>query len=120
MVHLLKILMPFYLNLTSYVELMVIQDDAHKLRLFPATLKGSALKWFMGLGENFIAYWETMRKIFLKKYQAYCRPRNSKEDIFRMSQQEDESLEDYLERFLYNLQKSKHSTINLDLTVLYF
>jgi hypothetical protein len=27
-------------------------DDAHKLCLFPATLKGSALKWFMGLGEK--------------------------------------------------------------------
>jgi hypothetical protein len=31
-------------------------DDAHKLRLFPATLKGIALKWFMGLGENTIGY----------------------------------------------------------------
>jgi len=40
--------------------------DAHKLPLFPTTLKGSALKWFMVLGKNFIAYWETMRKIFLK------------------------------------------------------
>jgi hypothetical protein len=78
-------------------------DDAHKLRLFPATLKGTALKWFMGLGESTIGYWDTMRKIFLKKYQAYCRPKDSKEDIFRMAQQEDESLEDYLERFLYNL-----------------
>jgi hypothetical protein len=61
-------------------------DDAHKLRLFPATLKGSALKWFMGLGENFIADWETMRKNFLKNYLSYCRPQNSKEDIFRMAQ----------------------------------
>jgi hypothetical protein len=95
-------------------------DDAHKLRLFPATLKGTTLKWFMGLGESTIAYWETMRKIFLKKYQAYCRPRDSKEDIFRMAQQEEESLEDYLERFLYNLQKSKHSSLNLILLIQYF
>jgi hypothetical protein len=42
--------------------------DAHKLLLFLSTLKASALKLFTGLGENFIAYWETMRKIFLKKY----------------------------------------------------
>jgi len=77
--------------------------DAHKLCLFPTTLKGSALKWFLGLGEKFIAYWETMRNIILKKYQAYCKPRNSKEDIFRMSQQEDESLEYYMEIFFYNI-----------------
>ena len=29
-----------------------------------------------------------------------------------MSQQEDESLEEYLERFLYNLQKSKQHSLN--------
>jgi hypothetical protein len=32
-----------------------------------------------------------------------------------MSQQEDETLEEYLERFVYNLQKSKHRTMPLDL-----
>ena len=30
-------------------------DDVHKLRLFPATLKAAALKWFMGSGEQTIA-----------------------------------------------------------------
>ena len=59
----------------------------------------------MGLGEHTITSWEDMRKFFLKMYQAYCRPRDSKEDILRMYQQEDESLEKYLERFLYNFTK---------------
>ena len=89
-------------------------DDTQKLRLFPATLKGVALKWFMGLGVNTIVYWIDMKKIFLKKYQPYCRTRDSKDDIFRMTQHEDENLEDYLERFVYNLQKSKQSTLNSD------
>ena len=31
-------------------------DDTQKLRLFPATLKGVALKWFMDLGVNTIVY----------------------------------------------------------------
>jgi hypothetical protein len=31
-------------------------NDAQKLHLFPATLKGYALKWFMGLGEATIVY----------------------------------------------------------------
>ena len=56
-----------------------------------------------------------MRKIFLKKYHTYCRPRDSKNNIFRMTQQEDESLEEYLERFLCNLQKSKHHSLNPDI-----
>ena len=45
--------------------------------------------------------------LFLKKYQDYCKSKYSKNDIFKMQQQEDESLDDYLERFLYNYQKSK-------------
>eukprot|EP00253_Pinus_taeda_P005658 PITA_05658 len=53
-----------------------------------------------------------MRSVFLKKYQAYCRSRDSKEYVFRMTQQEDESLEEYLERFSYNLQKSKQHSLN--------
>ena len=77
--------------------------DAQKLKLFPATLKESALRWFMGLGEHTIRTWEEIRSTFLKKYQEYCRTRDSRNDIFRMQQQEDESLEDYVERFIYNL-----------------
>jgi hypothetical protein len=90
-------------------------DDAHKLCLFPTTLKNTALKWVMGLGENTIGHWDTMRKIVLKNYQVYYGPRDSKEDIFRMAQQGDENLKDYLERFVYNLQKSKHSSLNFDI-----
>ena len=29
-------------------------QDAHKLKLFPVTLKDSTLRWFMGLGESTI------------------------------------------------------------------
>ena len=57
-----------------------------------------------------------MRKIFLSKYQAYCKTKDSKDGIFRMSQQEDESLEEDLEIFLYNLQKSKHISLTSDIT----
>ena len=42
-----------------------------------------------------------------KKYQDYCKSKDAKNDIFKMWQLEDETLEDYLERFLYNYQKSK-------------
>ena len=82
-------------------------DDAQKLKLFLATLKNVALRWFMGLGEYTIRSWDEMKKTFLKKYQDYCKSKDSKDDIFKMQQQEEESLEEYLERFLYNYQKSK-------------
>ena len=71
-------------------------NDTHKIHIFLDTDKEATLKCFMGLGEHTIYSWDDMRKFFLKKYQAYCKPRDSKESIFRMSQQEDESLEEYL------------------------
>ena len=40
-------------------------QDAHKLKLFPTTLKYSALRWFMGLGEYSIMTWEDMKTTFL-------------------------------------------------------
>ena len=46
-------------------------QDARKLKLFPATLKYSALQWFMGLGESAIRTWDDMRTSFLRKYQEY-------------------------------------------------
>jgi chromatin segregation and condensation protein Rec8/ScpA/Scc1 (kleisin family) len=45
-----------------------------------------------------------MKHVFLKRYQDHCRV---SEDIFGMTQGEEESLEDYVEHFQYNLQRSK-------------
>ena len=77
--------------------------DAQKLKLFPATLKDSALRWFMGLGESTIRSWDEMRSAFLRKYHDYCGPKDSQNDIFKMQQHEDESLEDFLELFNFVL-----------------
>jgi hypothetical protein len=86
-------------------------QDAHKLKLFPATLKDSALHWFMSLGEYSIRSWEDMKTKFLKKYQDYCRTKESQNDIFKMQQQDEESLEDFLERFIFTFQKSKYNDL---------
>ena len=66
----------------------------------------------MSLGGNYIQTWEDMKNIFLKKYQDYYK---SNEDIFGMTQREDESLEDYVEQFRYNLQKSKHKHLEKEI-----
>jgi hypothetical protein len=38
-----------------------------------------------------------------------------REDIFEMTQRDDESLEDYLEIFLYNIHRSKHRKLDMDI-----
>ena len=88
--------------------------DAHKLKLFLATLKDSSLRWFMGLGEYSIRTWEDMTTTFLQKYQEYCKPRDSRNNIFKIQKLEGESLEDYLEIFIYTLHKSKHNNLQED------
>lgn len=94
--------------------------DAQKLKLFPATLKDSALRCFMGLEEHSIVSWDGMKSAFLKKYQDYCKPKDSSSDLFKMQQHQDESLEDYVERFLYILQKSKYTTLQEDAIITVF
>ena len=79
-------------------------QDAHKLKLFPATLKDSSLIWFMGLGESTTRTWDDMKTSFLWKYQEYYKPKDTRHDIFNIKKLEDEILKDYLEMFVYTLQ----------------
>ena len=58
------------------------------------------------MGSNSIATWDVMKKVLLKKYQDYCKTRDLREEIFGMTQKEGESLEDLVERFQYNLQRT--------------
>jgi hypothetical protein len=88
---------------------------AQKPKLFPATLKGNALRWFMSLGGENISTWVQMRQLFLNKYQDYCRTRERREELFKMSQKEDETLEYFVERLQYNLQRSGHLDVSKDI-----
>ena len=45
------------------------------------------------------------------KYQEYWKSQDLKEEIFKMNQKGGSKLEDYVERFQYNLQLSPHSTL---------
>ena len=90
-------------------------NDAQKMKLFPATLKDASLRWFMGLGEYTIRSWDETKSAFLKKYQDYYKYKDSRNDIFKMQQQEDKSLEYYVERFMYNFYKSKQRLNNIQL-----
>jgi len=48
----------------------------------------------MSLGEHIITSWDDMKATFIQKYQDYYRPRDANNDIFKMQQTEEESLED--------------------------
>lgn len=53
----------------------------------------------MGLGD-----WDGMKNTFLAKYEEYCRGRDMKgDDIFWMSQKEDETLDKYVSKFMFDL-----------------
>ena len=62
----------------------------------------------MGLGGNTESSWDQMKRLTLNKYQEYCKTREIQDEIFTIIQGDDETLEYYLEIFLYILQRSKH------------
>lgn len=81
--------------------------DAFQLKLFPTILKEEALQWFMGLGANAVGTWNEIQTFFLEKYKEYYKEFVSRGDaVFRISQKEEETLEDYVSHFLYTLQKN--------------
>ena len=68
---------------------------------------------------NYIITTEGLRRIkimmvFLEKHQDYCRTKDKREELFRMMQNDDVSLEDFVERFVYNVQRSNHTDIGND------
>ena len=68
----------------------------------------------MGLGEFTIRTWDDMKNSLLQKYQDYYKPKDSRHDVFKIQQLEDKILEDYLERFVYTLHKSKYRNLRED------
>ena len=67
----------------------------------------------MTVGANVVIDWTTMSNLFLSKYKEYCRGQDLKGDgIFKMSQKEDETLEDYVSRVMFNLQHNTKHQLN--------
>ena len=68
----------------------------------------------MSLGGETVTTWDQMKLVFLAKYQEYCRMKDKREELFKMVQKDDESLEDFVEITLYNVHRSSHTTIGRD------
>ena len=89
-------------------------EDKKKLKLFPSTLKDVALRWFMGLPGNSITTWAQMQKAFNNKYRDYCRSKETKGEIFRITMGNDESLETMRKGSNLAINRSgAHLTLNL-------
>jgi hypothetical protein len=65
----------------------------------------------MGLGDGTINSWDETKQAFLTKYQDYYRTKDLKDEIFQMTAKENESLEEYVEIFQYNLQRLPYGTL---------
>jgi len=63
----------------------------------------------MGLPGGSITTWAQMQQAFNSKYKDYCRSKETKEEIFRMTLGPDESLEDYEERFQPSYRRANYT-----------
>ena len=61
----------------------------------------------MTLGTNYIRTWDDIKRVFLEKCKYYCIIHDLINQVFKLNQKEDESLEDLVERFTYNIKISK-------------
>ena len=85
--------------------------NPQKMKLLPSTLKGATLRWFMGLGGQTINSWDEIKTSFFKRYQDFCKTRELKDEIFKMTAKDNETLEEYVEQFNYNLHRSPHTAL---------
>ena len=54
-----------------------------------------------------------MKHVFLEKYQEYCNTKDKREELFKMIQKDDESLEDFVKRILNNVQRDGQTNMGL-------
>ena len=75
----------------------------------------------MGLEANVARTWDEMQTLILEKYKEYCKENDSRgDDIFRISQKEDETLKDYVSCFFYTLKKNPQHVLVVDSQKLVF
>ena len=67
----------------------------------------------MSLGGGTVINWDRMKHVFLEKYQEYCNTKDKREELFKMVQRDDESLEYFVERILYIAQRAGQTNMGL-------
>ncbi|GKV01312.1 hypothetical protein SLEP1_g13873 [Rubroshorea leprosula] len=89
-------------------------DDTLKLKLFPSSLTGTALTWYLNLPQNSVYSWRQMEDLFPTQFYR-CEPEVSMADLLRLAQKPGESSE----AFLAASHGTYYSDPNFDLDVAY-
>ncbi|XP_026402190.1 uncharacterized protein LOC113297822 [Papaver somniferum] len=86
-------------ELCGTMKFKYLADEYLKLRLFPFSLKDKAKSWLNALTPSSISTWDGMINLFLYKFFPRHKTIVIRQKLNSFSQQEGESLYDYLERF---------------------
>lgn len=67
----------------------------------------------MGLSANVVVDWDVMKTMFITNCKEHCRGYSMKgDDIFKMLKIEGETLEDYISRFVFKIQRNIQHQLN--------
>ncbi|MCI12847.1 hypothetical protein A2U01_0033954, partial [Trifolium medium] len=77
-----------------------VAHGATKCRLFVLTLKGAAVTWFKGLEDDFIDSWRELCRAFSSHLTARKRQPKTMASLINIIRRKEESLRDYIERFI--------------------
>ncbi|GKV49513.1 hypothetical protein SLEP1_g56262 [Rubroshorea leprosula] len=88
-------------HLHTYQAIMRIQNanDAMMCKVFPATLKSTARRWYHKLPRHSIDSFSQLTKLFSNKFASQREIKRTATELMQVNQKEGESLRDYMQRF---------------------
>ncbi|GLU23140.1 hypothetical protein SLE2022_391670 [Rubroshorea leprosula] len=88
-------------HLHTYQAIMRIQNanDAMMCKVFPATLKSTARRWYHQLPRHSIDSFSQLAKLFSNKFASQREIKRTATELMQVNQKEGESLRDYMQRF---------------------
>ncbi|GKV01672.1 hypothetical protein SLEP1_g14210 [Rubroshorea leprosula] len=88
-------------HLHTYQAIMRIQNanDAMMCKVFPATLKSTARRWYHKLPRHSIDSFSQLAKLFSNKFASQREIKPTATELMQVNQKEGESLRDYMQRF---------------------
>ncbi|GKV37609.1 hypothetical protein SLEP1_g45619 [Rubroshorea leprosula] len=88
-------------HLHTYQAIMRIQNanDAMMCKVFPATLKSTARRWYHKLPRHSINSFSQLAKLFSNKFASQRDIKRTATELMQVNQKEWESLRDYMQRF---------------------
>ncbi|GKV32175.1 hypothetical protein SLEP1_g40798 [Rubroshorea leprosula] len=96
-------------HLHTYQAIIKIQNatDAMMCKVFPATLKSTARRWYHKLPRHSIALYSELTTLFSKKFVSQREIKHTATELMQVHQNEGESLRDYMQQF-------NKSTLDID------